>query len=75
MDEFQDGFSVPKGHTGKSTLTYIDGYKQGEITDYLGRTAPYLEASAIHMEAQAFQMSQTEDYLKLLEGYEESELR
>lgn len=75
MDEFQDGFSVPKGHTGKSTLTYIDGYKQGEVTDYLGRTAPYLEASAIHMEAQAFQMSQTEDYLKLLEGYEQSELR
>lgn len=75
MKDFQDGFTVPKGHTGKSTLTYIDGMKKGVVTDYLGVEAEYLEASAIHMEPQGFQMSQTEDYLKLLEGYEQSELR
>ena len=75
MNEFEDGFLVPPGYTGKQTLTYIDNDIHGTVKDYLGEPCDYVEASCIHMEAQGFVMSQTEEYLRLLEGYEEDELR
>ena len=75
MEHFQDGFWVPAGYTGKQTLTYIDEETEGEVEDYLGNVAPYHELSSVHMEAQGFIMSQAEDYLRLIEGVRESELR
>lgn len=75
MESFEDGFFVPAGHTGKNTLTYIDDERHGIVTDYLGVECEYQEASAIHMEAQSFMMSQTEDYMRLIQGISESELR
>jgi len=75
MESFEDGFFIPAGHTGKNTLTYIDDERHGTVTDYLGVECEYQEASAIHMEAQSFMMSQTEDYIRLIQGIAESELR
>lgn len=75
MDSFEDGFTVPKGYTGKQTLTYIDNDMHGILEDYLGVEAEYYQPSGIHMEAQSFSMSQTEDYIKLLQGVQENELR
>lgn len=75
MKYFEDGLTVSAGHTGKQTLTYLDNEQEGMVTDYLGNVAYYCEASSIHMEAQAFSMSQTEDYLRLLAGVHENELR
>lgn len=75
LESFEDGFYVPAGHTGKQTLTYIDEERHGHVLDYLGMDADYYERSGIHMEAQSFSMSQTEEYLNLLHGISESELR
>lgn len=75
LNDFEDGFFVPRGHTGKQTLTYIDDERTGSVEDYLGNECEYFEKSAIHMEAQSFSMSQTDDYLRLLQGYEDPELR
>ena len=75
LRNFQDGFTVPPGFTGKQTLTYLDEPVEGYIYDYLGNRCDYCEASAIHMEPQGFSMSQTDEYLRLLSGIEESELR
>ncbi|MBO5871054.1 MAG: hypothetical protein J6Q75_00230, partial [Bacteroidaceae bacterium] len=68
-------FWVPAGHTGKQTLTYIDDERKGHVEDYLGVDCGYYERSAIHMEAQSFSMSQTDEYLELLHGVQELELR
>lgn len=75
LNDFEDGFFVPRGHTGKQTLTYIDEERSGAVEDYLGNACEYFEKSSIHMEAQSFSMSQTDDYLRLLQGYEDPELR
>ena len=75
LNDFEDGFFVPRGYTGKQTLTYIDDERTGSVEDYLGNDCEYFEKSAIHMEGQAFSMSQTDDYLRLLQGYEDPELR
>ena len=75
LNDFEDGFFVPRGHTGKQTLFYIDDERTGVVEDYLGEECDYFEKSAIHMEGQSFSMSQTDDYLRLLQGYEDPELR
>lgn len=71
MKHFEDGFTIPAGHTGKQTLTYIDDAMDGTIQDYLGKSYQYHEESGIHMEPQSFSMSQTEEYLRLLQGISE----
>lgn len=73
FEEFGDGLFIPKGHTGKLTLTYIDKEQGGTITDYLGNTAFFHELSSIHMEPQSYYMSIVGDYLKFLEGVEYEE--
>ena len=75
FDDFEDGFWIPPGHSGKQTLTYIDHEIEGELIDYLGNEGHYLEASAVHMENIGFAMSQTEEYLRLLPGITEPERR
>ena len=75
LNDFEDGFFVPRGYTGKQTLTYIDDERTGSIADYLGNECEYFEKSSIHLEAQSFSMSQTDDYLRLLQGFEDPELR
>lgn len=75
LEKFQDGFMIPRGHSGKQTVTYIDEETQGYATDYLGNKFTYHEASSVHMEAQGFVMSQTDEYLDMLRGIEQDERR
>lgn len=75
FDCFKDGLAIPPEHTGKQTLTYIDEDFSGWTYDYLGNEFYYHEESAIHMEPQRFVMSQTADYLNLIKGIQENELR
>lgn len=75
MKAFRDGLTIPAGFTGKVTVTYIDDEIEGEVTDYLGVTHTYHELSAVHMEPQSFSMSQTDEYLRMIQRIEEDELR
>lgn len=75
LDNFHDGFTVPPGHAGKQTVTYIDVETQGYAYDYLNSRFEYHEASSVHMEPQGFSMSQTDEYLKMIKGITEDERR
>lgn len=65
---FGEGFYVPKGHTGRQDLKYIDYPTRGEVTDYLGKTAEFHELSSIYMEESAYRMSSLSDYFNFLKG-------
>lgn len=71
FDEFELGFKVPAGYTGKNTLTYIDDFRMMYVTDYLGKSAFVSSKSSIHMEPQAYEMGIMQDYLKFLRGIQE----
>ena len=75
FDDFQDGMVIPPGSAGKLTHTYIDEETEGFATDYLGNSFYYHELSSVNFEKQGFIMSQTEEYLNLLKGIHENELR
>ena len=75
LDHFHDGFTIPPGHAGKQTVTYIDNHISGYAYDYLNSRFDYNEESAVHMEAQGFSMSQTDEYLRMIDGIEEDERR
>lgn len=66
--EFKDGMYIPAGHTGKQTLTYIDGAIRGICTDYRGIPETFYEESGIHMEGQSYLMSQLSDFIKYIGG-------
>ena len=53
---FDDGLSIPAGHTGKLTHTYIDDGISGEVMDYKGQVGHYEELSYIHLEDQEYQL-------------------
>jgi hypothetical protein len=65
---FGEGFYVPKGHTGRQDLKYIDYPTSGYITDYLGNKAEFHELSSIYMEESAYRMSSLGDYFNYLKG-------
>ena len=75
FEAFEDGLVIPPGHTGKQTLTYIDDEISDYAFDYLGNRFEFTESSAVHMESQGFSMSQTDEYLAMLEGIQENQLR
>lgn len=75
LENFKDGFMIPRGHAGKQTVTYIDDENRGYCYDYLGEKFYYDEPSSVHMEPQGFVMSQTDEYLDLIRGVEQDELR
>lgn len=75
MSKFEDGFTVPPGYSGKQTVTYIDIKTKGYAYDYLNSRFEYAEASSVHMQPQIFSMSQTDEYLRMIEGIEEDERR
>lgn len=74
FEVFGEGMYVPPGHTGKQTITYIETEDEGEVTDYLGNTAPYHELSSIYMEPQAYFMSVLTEYKDFLEGVQYVEI-
>ena len=68
FDFFEDGMYIDPEHTGKLTLTYIDGECAGSVTDYLGVSSNYYEASCIHSENASFEMSLLPQYIDYLAG-------
>ena len=71
---FGEGMYVPKGHTGKSTLTYIEKEQEGDVQDYLGNVGHYHELSSIYMEPQDYYMSMLTEYKDFLEGVQYVEI-
>lgn len=74
FEKFGEGMFIPKEHTGKNTLTYVDTELKGTLVDYLGVKAPFHELSSIHMEKQSYFMSLVGDYIKFLEGIQYVEI-
>lgn len=68
FDFFEDGMYIEPEHTGKLTLTYIDGECSGSVTDYLGVSSNYYESSCIHSEDASFCMSLLNQYLEYIMG-------
>lgn len=68
---FTDMLVVPPEASGKLTHTYIDDEISGEITDYLGNTAPYHEYSSVHLEPVAYELSLSSRYVDYLLGIRE----
>lgn len=74
FENFSEGLYFPAEATGKQTLTYIDEPFSGLCTDYNGLTHVVMERSYIHMEPQSYYMSQTEEYVRFLEGFRDASL-
>ena len=66
FDAFKVGLSIPKGHSGKLTHTYIDDEIFGKVVDYRGVEADYHEKTAVHLEDGGYDLSISDDYYKLL---------
>ena len=66
FDVFDDELTIPAGHTGKLTHTYIDDPCQGKIKDYKGHTGYYSELSYIHLEDQEYSLSITQTFKDFL---------
>lgn len=71
--KFDNELYVPKGKTGKNTLTYVDEEYGGVVTDYLGNTCEWHEKSYIHMEEADYSLSFSRAFLDYLLGIEEVE--
>ena len=71
FEAFSDELCVPGEYTGKMTHTYIDELREGEITDYLGKTAEYREESGIHLSETEYDMSLAGEFLTYLQSLEE----
>lgn len=56
FEAFDDELTIPAGHTGKLTHTYIDEECSGEIIDYKGHLGRYHERSFIHLEDQEYNL-------------------
>lgn len=68
FDFFENGMYIDPEHTGKLTLTYIDGECSGSVEDYLGVSFNYYESSCIHSENASFEMSLLPQYIDYLTG-------
>ena len=62
FSEFRDGLVVPRGDSGRLTLTYVDEPCSGYVRDYSGRSSEYNELSYIHMEPSDYTMSISDEY-------------
>ena len=66
FDFFNTNMSIPASGTGKKTHTYIDDYKEYEITDYLGNTSLIKSESSIHLSECEFTLSLSQEYERFL---------
>ena len=65
---------IPPGHTGKQTVTYIEGEQEGDLQDYQGNFGHYHELSSIFMEPQGYYMSILTEYKDFIEGVQYVEI-
>lgn len=73
LDNFKIGLYVPPQDTGKMTHEYIDTYRSGTLTDYLGNKCAYEELSGVHLESCDYTMSVSEIYADLILNAKECE--
>ena len=73
FEYFGEGLYIPPEHTGKQTLDYLDGGCRGICIDYLGVPALIEEASGVYMKPQHYLMSQTQEYIDLIQGVQHVE--
>ena len=71
---FGEGMFIPPGHTGKQTVTYIEGEQEGDLQDYQGNFGHYHELSSIFMEPQGYYMSILTEYKDFIEGVQYVEI-
>lgn len=71
FDFFSDGMSIPKEETGKLLHTYIDTPFDIETVDYMGHTFKVHEESCTHLEPVGFNMSESSEFQKYVEGVQE----
>ncbi len=74
FDAFHEGLFFPPSATGKQTLTYCDDPFVGECIDFRGIPHRVMEYSYIHMEPQGYNLSQTEEYKRFLEGFRDASI-
>ena len=74
FDHFSEGLFFPPNATGKNTLTYVDEPFIEDCIDFLGNTSTVMEMSYIHMEPQGYYMSQTEAYLRFIQGFRDASI-
>lgn len=74
FEVFGEGMYVPPGHTGKQTITYIEGEDEGSFLDYNGQSGHYHELSSIFMEPQGYYMSIMTEYLDFIRGVQYVEI-
>lgn len=68
FNAFSDKAEIPAERSGRTLLTYIDNETEGDIVDYLGVPYHFHELSSIHMEPKEYNMSQSDAFIKYLEG-------
>ncbi len=67
FEAFEEGLYIPAGYAGKSTHTYIDDYREGFITDYLGEEQRYFAETGIHLEETSYSMSISDELKEMIE--------
>ena len=63
FEAFNNELYIPADYTGKNTHTYIDDEREGEVTDYLGKTCHYDELSSVHLEKADYSLSLSKEYI------------
>lgn len=63
---FNINLVIPKEHSGRNVLSYIDEPTKGIIVDYLGNAYPYSEKSAIHMESTDYSLNPVDSFIDYL---------
>lgn len=63
---FNEGFTIPREHTGKQTHTYIDDEFTGFVTDYQGHKTKVHERSYIHLEQCEFSLTMASKFKEYL---------
>lgn len=69
FDMFNDELYIPAEYTGNMTHSYIDEYKELNVTDYLGHTALVKTKSGVHLEEVEFTLSISKEYGEFLNNF------
>ena len=69
VENFTDNMVIPKSHSGKKTLTYIDEPREIYLYDYQGNYYEGVETSAVFMDSVDYNLSLTENYVEYLAQY------
>lgn len=73
FENFDNGLTVPKESSGRLIVTYIDHETEGDIKDINGVPYHYHELSSVHMEPSDYNLTMTEEYIRLIECINELE--